>query len=335
MKKKNSSLIKWILGVTLALSLVVFATNQQMQAKDRGIFLYLTRAVAHNHFFQYLERMFGFGYLITASDLSPDDQGENQFNHAHGHNSNIFEDLEQNVISFVEGLFGKSNTAQNNGNNSKYNTANNPGSFANQGAGSGSDTVTDQGSGAGSESGDRTTMNAENNAEYNGQNNAESNAETGSENNSENNSESNSTGNAENNSGGNAETNADQGSGSTGSINNPGNNPGNNNGNGSSNNSGDNSGNNQGSNVNYANLPEMNPIPSDSSVAQGTADQNQANNAMAAMLASRKELVEPVVQQAQAAKYQTVNAQNNLVPSTDPPPADVQAKVNAHQLTLH
>ena len=191
---------------------------------------------------------------------------------------------------------------------------------------------------------DKSDLFGEGNSELNSESNSELNAESdrgdssgyGTDNNSGGNSQLNSDNNPGDNSGGNSENNSNNNSGSgDNSGGNSGNNSGDNSGGGAGGNSGNDSGNGSGNN-NQNNLPMINHIPSDSSVSKSVALQNQQNNALAAVLATRQALTIPVQQEAQATKYQSTNSSAAIPsPSTDQPPPDVQAKALAHQLTLH
>jgi len=112
-------------------------------------------------------------------------------------------------------------------------------------------------------------------------------------------------------------------------------NPGGNSGNNPGNTFGGTLGSSSGGSVNPSDLPTINPIPSDDSVAKTIAQQNQQNTALSTLLATRQALVAPVQQQAQAAKYQTVNTQNIAPPSTNQAPGDIIEKVKLRELSLH
>jgi len=98
--------------------------------------------------------------------------------------------------------------------------------------------------------------------------------------------------------------------------------------------SGSNSGNTSGS-MNQSNLPTINPIPTDNTVSQSIAQQNQKNDSLAALVANHQALVVPVQQQAQASKYQTVNSENIPAPSTDQAPTDAVQKMKSNQVMHH
>lgn len=315
MKKKNLSVVKWVLGILI---FIMAALYSNYRISENALMNNGSKAYVHRTFFQYLENLFGF------------------LNFGGSSNNNLFN---QNNLMLPNG------GAQN---KTSMNTS--PGSLPNAmglntGASQGTKSPAGQGSTAGNTSGINTANNAqgtmgnalggglESNTENNSGTNAESNSGTNAENNSGNNTQNNAENNSGNNPTDNTGTSSDQGTGNQ-SSDNSGGNSGENSGNNSGSNSGDNSGNGSG-NSNQNNLPTINPIPSDDQVSQSVTNQNQQNDNLAALLAQRQVLVAPVQQQAQASKYQTVNSQNIPAPSTNQPPQDVVAKMKSNQVMFH
>jgi len=348
MDKRNQLLIKWAIGIVIALVVMVHWTTHQTQSNLQGISASASRASWTDNFFQFLANIFGTGAPGSLfGQASKVNNGSNQ------NNPNSLQMGGMNTATNSSDMQGSGLAQQNknNRNNSGFDRGNNFESNLDDNLRDASDT--NAATNAGQETGNLSIENADDGSKSLSENNSEDASGDNSESNSDNNSDINAGTNADqgtgNNSGdnsdANATTNTDQGTGNN-SGNNSGDNSGNNSGGGSGNgsgdnsgnNSGDNSGNNSGSNTgnnNQPNLPMINPIPSDNTVAQSIAQQNQQNDAQAALIQSRQELVAPVQQQAQAAKYQPVDPQNITQPSTDQPPADVQEKAMSHQLTLH
>ena len=320
MRIKNKLPIKWMLGIVVILMLMA---NWTHHVSKRLALHHGSSSTSQNSFVQFLEDLFGLGEPNSSSN-----NASQKNNMQNGNNQNS---------GSMKGL----NTADQRNPNS---------------------TSGDNGSASQRSGRDQGEDNAGNNPETNGENNSELNADDSSGNNPDFNAASSSGLNAENNpqdnSGNNPGTNAatnsenpgsnsdnnpgDNSGGNTGSG--PGDNPGGNPGSGPGDNPGGNPGSGPGDNPGSPGggpggdqpvLPTINPIPSDDAVSQSVAKQNQQNDAAAALIASREALVVPVQQQAQASKYQAVNTQNTPAPSTDLPPADVEAKVQAKQVTFH
>jgi len=207
-----------------------------------------------------------------------------------------------------------------------------------QGNNSGDNTQTNEGQGLGGLSGTNAENNPQDNSVTGAENNPEANAET--EVNAENNPENNGGNNPQNN----AEDNAD---------NNSGNNPENNSG-------GNSGGGNVGApgtagcykgcdpnsdpactpdcelgNTTQNNYPIINPMPTDSEVSRSIAQQSNQANKLATELASRQSLSMQVLQQAQASKYENISYPSIPVPSNNPPPDDIKAKVQSKQYSFH
>jgi hypothetical protein len=316
MSKKNKLPVTWMLGIIVILIAIVCWTNQAAKnaAGPAG-----TNISSPNNFFQFLENLFGIG-----------PQGPYQNKSLLPGWGHVQDRTSQNV----------SPSTLTNGNPLNMESAQATASTAGQGLNA-------------SEQGSNTENNAENNSEINPENNAENNSETNAQNssglNAENNPENNQGINAENSQEYNQESNAENNSGINAETP-PENNSGGNSGTGLGSPLGGNEGNNpqcipqcypecnpgcNADNYNQYNLPTLNHIPSDAQVSQSITQQNQANTTLSTLLATRQALVTPVLQQAQALKYQVVNSQDIPAPSTNPPPDDIKAKVQSRQYSFH
>jgi len=318
MNKKNKLPIKWMFGIIIILIAIACWTTQQAQNKNQAMGSATSNFFSQNNFLQFLGHLIGLQNLgnssggpfnantssTQGSNASP--QGGNEWNNAGntlgGNNSSGAGKNAGGTGANTEGITG-TNAGQETGNIEGYNAEQVTGNFL-------ENTVSNE------------TGNIESNpSEINAENNPTSNTETSTNQETENPSEM----NAENNPGANAETS--QGNSFGGNL-------GNNSGNNSGNPSEGNSGNSLGS-LNAPNLPTINPILPNDVVSQNIAQQNQQTAALAAILKTRQALVAPVIQQAQASKYQTVTAQDIPAPSINPPSSDIVAKVKANQLSLH
>jgi hypothetical protein len=341
MKKKNTLLTKWVLGILIILLAVTYWRSQQTQNRGQGIFPTTASSVSsQNNFFQFL------GHLIGIHAQGPSSgEGSNGNNVPPASGPLPQGMLPGKTASNVEALQETNplaGQAPNPENASEINAENN----------SESNTEIPSGINAENNSGNNQGNNAENNSEINAQSNQEFNAEANPELNAEVPSGINAENNAENNLGNNPQTNTENAPGANAEIsggipseNTSESNPA------SSSSSESGSGNNQAfvpvcvpqcfpqctreCNTKYANLATINPIPSDTAVSQSVAQQNLQNAALDRLLTTRSALVIPVQQQAQALKYQYVDP--NAIPavSTNSAPADIVQKVKANQLSLH
>lgn len=93
---------------------------------------------------------------------------------------------------------------------------------------------------------------------------------------------------------------------------------------------------NTNTNPNPTNLPpSINPIPSDSEIAQSIALENQRKQMIADLVASYQVLAVQVLESNQASKYQTVTAESIPPVDNTPAPQDVLDKIKSGQLIHH
>jgi len=318
MKKKNALPGMWMLGIILILLAIVFGTQQVSK--------YMTMSTAsnvssQNNFFTFLANMFGFG-----------NQSSSSVDSAKRNNNTPNQDGSMSTQGYLPASGGLSPNTLLNGSSSNMISSQEAASFAGQGSNanqeeSNADNNSEDSSGTNTDqgTGDLAGSNSEMNADSFSGDNSELSADSNSSSSSDDNSVSDANNNSQNNLGSNSEINSpDTSGGSSGDT--------------SGGSSGSPSGNSPGSNSGSSSqngLPTLNPIPSDQTAQQNIALQNQQNDALSSILASRQALTAPVAQQAQAAKYQTPVSQDIPTPSTDQPPADVAAKAKSGKLTLH
>ena len=317
MKKKSSLPIKWILGILVILmTLTTYYSTQQTQGKNHGIWSAASHFISHNSFFQFLENILG---IRNSNNLSGEASNEN--------NGLAPNDIKARQLGGLNGSQRLNLNSLSNANKPTSPESSNTQKANNSGENN-SNINSMISSSSSNNSQDNSELNAENNSEINSNNNTLNNSVSDESNSSINNSDINAGSNSENNFGDNSNNNPQNTSG-TNSNNNPTDTSGNN--------SGDNSGNSSGNTnqPNQVNLPTFNPIPTDAQAAQSIAQQDQQEAALAALLASRQALVEPVQEQAQASKYQTVTTQDIPAPSTNQAPAGIIQKVQSHQISLH
>jgi hypothetical protein len=353
--KKNSQLIKWMMGSLIVLGAVAFGMRQALifSAGHDGA----SPFSSPKNFLQYLESFIGwasqngtfYGNTLSSQNnpnswAAKNAVRANQFNlNSSGVNASLSQGFNTAQGAGVHG----NNMGANAGSNSTYETAVNP-SYSTGNAGQAANNLN-----SGTNSDNLSGSNSGNGSE----NNSGDNLQTGSNQNSGNFSGNNSSSGQGNNSNGNSGNNSTNNPGGS-QGHNSGGSTGNGSGGGSQNNSGNNSGGYSGCvvgcypgcipgcdpeclppscnlGINPNTLPTINPVPSDITVAQIIAQQNQNNASLAQLLASRQALVVPVRQQSQDSKFQTINPNTMQDPSTNQPPADVRAKINAHQVNLH
>ena len=361
---KNLLPIKWLLVIIAGLIAIVLWSHQGFKNTSSSAGLNASSSLnAHNpgsfNFFQFLGSLFGI--KTQESILTPESKTAETLKN---NDSNL------SLPSGAAGPLGQGNPDSLSGASTPQAQGTDP---AQQAAIEAKDKLTAEERNPASNSEMNYPNNAENNTpfgeadnpSYNAEYNAEGNSEINAMTNSQDNGVITIIGNPDNPTGDDAGSSAGNNSGNN-SANSPGNNPGNNPGtipasgtgnnpgnepgNGSADSSNGNSGNSSGDNngnpsggfsgststfLDPANLPTINPIPSNSQISQSIAQQNQQGSSLANIVASRQALVVPVVQQAQATKYQTVDAQNIPAVSTNQAPSDIIQKVQEHQLSLH
>lgn len=309
MKKKNTLPTPMILGVLILLTLIVIGTNHALKNTASSGF----QTSAPKNFFQILGDILEAPFQAFFPNHGSKGNNSSNQNTTDSNQAGRANMDNQDYLDFLSGASssssqkttasGISNSTEN---DQKFNNENTPQTYI---------TVSNA---------ETNSNNAENNSTYN-----------------EDRISSNSADNSVTNSSTYSSTNSTNSSGYTvtgASDSNPGKSPGNNSSsnptNTSSSSPGSNSGNNSGNN-NQNNMTTINPIPPDNTVSQSVNLQNQQQNALAAILASRKALVVPVVQQAQSLKYQSVNSQNLPVPSSNQPPSDKQQDIKSGKYMFH
>jgi len=318
MKKKNQLPIKWIIGIVIALIVAVqwshhASTNDSSPASSH--------ISSQNDFFQFMASLFGMGGPNASSGEAAkghNASNQNSLNSPQTGGLNSADQQDQNSMNDASGSAMQGSAASQQGNHGENNSG---------GSSEGNSEMNAEDSSA-NNSENNSGLNAENTSSNNPASNSESNADQEQGNLAENppaNSDNNSGNNSGNSSNDNSENNPDQGTG-----NNPTDNSG-----GSGNNPGGNSGGNAPGSPNQNSFPVINPIPSDDTATQSIAQQNQHADALAAELSSRQALVAPVVQQAQATKYQSPTYNDIPTPTTTSPSADTIAKVQSKQYSFH
>ena len=306
MKKKNSP-ITLMIGIVIFLVSTVFVSHQLTQSISLQK---VSNNAPQGNFFQTLATIFGFQKMNFASNESPDGT------HPSGQYASSSQQLGNGVSNHPnQNSFNSSAANGSTGGQDRTNAGNNSGDNADNNLPSGliSNAEYDN---------EKIIQNpSEINAENNSNNNQGVNPDNGSENNNgntgQNNAENNQGGSPDNYSGGNSGNMPEGASG-----NNPEGNTGNNPGAGSG-------------GITQFTLPTINPIPTDDSVSQSLTQHNQQNEALAALLATRKALVAPAQEQSQTTKNVAVNPQTIPAPVNNPPTEDLLQKLKSHQVTFH
>lgn len=83
------------------------------------------------------------------------------------------------------------------------------------------------------------------------------------------------------------------------------------------------------------NSTPINAPRTDAEVLQSIAQQNKNREKIAALLSANATITAQIRQQANAAKYETVNSQNIPAPDTTPVPAEILEKLKSNQLIHH